>query len=39
MVLDMSEQAASARYVRALQKLRRILEVMPGLAHDQNGRA
>jgi RNA polymerase sigma-70 factor (ECF subfamily) len=29
-VLDMSEQAASVRYVRALQRLRKVLEVMPG---------
>ena len=28
-VLEMSEQAASARYVRALQKLKRVLELMP----------
>lgn len=29
LVLEMSEQAASIRYVRALQKLKRILELMP----------
>jgi hypothetical protein len=32
----MSEQAASARYVRALQKLKKILQVMPGLTPDQS---
>jgi len=30
MVLEMSEQAASVRYVRALQRLKKVLEVMPG---------
>jgi|UniRef100_A0A7C4LKG5 RNA polymerase sigma-70 factor (ECF subfamily) len=30
LVLDMSEQAASIRYVRALQRLKKVLEVMPG---------
>ena len=30
LVLDMSEQAASVRYVRALQRLKKVLEVMPG---------
>jgi RNA polymerase sigma-70 factor (ECF subfamily) len=29
-VLNMSEQAASARYVRALARLKQILEVFPG---------
>lgn len=36
LVLEMSEQAASARYVRALQKLKKILQVMPGLTPDQS---
>lgn len=30
MVLEMSEQAASARYVRALARLRHVLEAIPG---------
>jgi len=30
LVLGMSEQAASVRYVRALQRLKKVLEVMPG---------
>ena len=30
LVLEMSEQAASARYVRALARLRHILEAIPG---------
>ena len=31
-VLNMSEQAASGRYIRALGRLRQILEVVPGLS-------
>lgn len=31
LVLEMSEQAASIRYVRALKRLRQILELMPGM--------
>lgn len=34
LVLDMSEQAASIRYVRALQRLRKVLEVMPAFRPD-----
>lgn len=36
-VLGMSEQAASARYVRALARLKQILEVLPGFADQQPG--
>lgn len=31
-VLEMSEQAASARYVRAISRLRHVLEALPGFA-------
>jgi RNA polymerase sigma-70 factor, ECF subfamily len=30
-VLEMSEQAASIRYIRAISRLRKVLEVLPGL--------
>ncbi len=33
-VLEMSEQAASARYVRALRRLKKVLEVLPGFAEE-----
>lgn len=36
LVLDMSEQAASVRYVRALQRLKKVLEVMPGFQTDES---
>jgi RNA polymerase sigma-70 factor (ECF subfamily) len=36
LVLDMSEQAASVRYVRALQRLKKVLEVMPGFQVDDS---
>lgn len=34
-VLNMSEQAASGRYIRALGRLKQILEVVPGFLEDQ----
>jgi RNA polymerase sigma-70 factor (ECF subfamily) len=34
-VLEMSEQAASARYIRALHRLKQILELIPDLAADR----
>jgi RNA polymerase sigma-70 factor, ECF subfamily len=37
MVLEMSEQAASARYVRALARLRHVLEAIPGLLDTPDG--
>jgi RNA polymerase sigma-70 factor, ECF subfamily len=32
LVLELTEQAASARYVRALQRLKRVMETLPSLA-------
>lgn len=34
-VLNMSEQAASGRYIRALGRLKQILEIVPGFLDDQ----
>ena len=36
-VLDMTEQAASARYVRALSRLRHVLTAIPGFMDDAGG--
>jgi len=36
-VLEMSEQAASGRYIRALGRLKQILEVLPGFLGDPPG--
>lgn len=33
-VLEMSEQAASIRYIRAISRLRNVLELLPGFADD-----
>lgn len=33
-VLEMSEQAASIRYIRAISRLRKVLEVLPGLSDE-----
>ena len=33
-VLDMSEQAASIRYIRAISRLRTVLELLPGFAEE-----
>ncbi len=38
-VLNMSEQAASGRYIRALSRLKDILQLIPGMANDLHGRA
>lgn len=35
LVLGVSEQAASARYVRALQRLKRVMETLPTLAEER----
>lgn len=37
-VLDMSEQAASARYIRALRRLKQILELIPELSENRDPR-
>ena len=37
-VLDMTEQAASARYVRALSRLRHVLTAIPGFLDDAGGK-
>ncbi|MBI3865095.1 MAG: sigma-70 family RNA polymerase sigma factor [Planctomycetia bacterium] len=38
-VLNMSEQAASGRYIRALGRLKQILEIVPGFLDDKQGAA
>jgi RNA polymerase sigma-70 factor (ECF subfamily) len=35
-VLEMSEQAASIRYIRAISRLRNVLEVLPGFSDDSS---
>src|SRR4029077_7635250 len=38
-VLNMSEKAASGRYIRALGRLKQILEIVPGFLDDKQGAA
>ena len=38
-VLNMSEQAASGRYIRALGRLKQILEIVPGFLDDREAAA